>query len=93
MIMKLTIRNTEKYAMHILVTILVHKKLKRAKMRVLKYFPVLLWSMINYRGVVIIVRFTGHNICVTEVRPTYVIGGNGNPPNVDDSFRLTDTET
>ena len=38
MIMKVTIRNTENYAMHILVTILVHKKLKRAKMSVFEIF-------------------------------------------------------
>ena len=40
---------------------------------VLTYFPVLQWLMRNYGDVVIGIRFTGHNTCVMEVRPTYVI--------------------
>ena len=49
MTMKVTIRNTDNYAMHILVTVLLHKKR-----------PTLLWLMINHEGVVISVGFTGH---------------------------------
>ena len=40
---------------------------------VLKYFPVLQWLMRNYKDVVIGISFTGHNTCVMEARPTYVI--------------------